>query len=80
MLPELRDLLEEQRAATTVIERETGRIVPWVFHRNGGPRKFYRRSWLRACVEAGFPGRIPHDLRRTAILTWFAPAFLNVSR
>ncbi len=33
MLPQLRELLEEQRAATTIIERETGRIVPWVFPR-----------------------------------------------
>ena len=67
MLPELRDVLEEQRAITTVLERETGTIVPWVFHRAGSPIKFYRRSWLRACREAGCPGRIPHDFRRTAV-------------
>jgi integrase len=67
MLPELRDLLEEQRAATTILERQTGVIVPWVFHRAGRPIKFYRRSWLRACVEAGCPGRIPHGFRRTAV-------------
>lgn len=67
MLPELRDLLEDQRAATTIVERETGRIVPWVFHRNGTPIRFYRRTWLRACVDAGCPGRIRHDFRRTAV-------------
>jgi integrase len=67
MLPELRDLLEEQRAITTVLERQTGAIVPWVFHRVGSPIKFYRRSWLRACKDAGCPGRIPHDFRRTAV-------------
>jgi integrase len=37
MLPELRELLEEQRAATTILERQTSRIVPWVFHRGGAP-------------------------------------------
>lgn len=41
MLPELRDLLEEQRATTTVVEREGGQIVPWVFHRAGTPIRFY---------------------------------------
>jgi integrase len=66
-VPELRDLLEERRATTTIVERESGRIIPWVFHRNGSPIKFYRRSWLRACTDAGCPGRIPHDFRRTAV-------------
>jgi integrase len=66
-LPELRDVLEEQRAATTILERNTGVIVPWVFHRTGSPIKFYRRSWIAACRDAGCPGRIPHDFRRTAV-------------
>ena len=51
-LPELRDVLEEQRAASTILERETGAIVPWVFHRAASPSKFYRRSWLRAARRA----------------------------
>jgi len=67
MLPELRDLLEDRRAATTILERESGQIVPWVFHRAGQPIRFYRRSWMRACADAGCPGRIPHDFRRTAV-------------
>ena len=66
-LPELRDLLEERRAATTILERQTGCIVPWVFHREGRPIKFYRRCWLTACREAGCSGRIPHDFRRAAV-------------
>ena len=66
-LPELCDVLEEQRAATSILERETDTIIPWVFHRNGSPIKFYRRSWIAACREAGCPGRIPHDFRRTAV-------------
>jgi integrase len=37
-----------------------------------GPRKpkpirAFTKAWQAACVEAGCPGRIPHDLRRTAI-------------
>jgi hypothetical protein len=38
----------------------------------GGPKKprtivSLTKAWKRACVDAGCPGRIPHDLRRTAV-------------
>jgi integrase len=64
---ELRALLEAQRAATEGLQRRTGRIIPWVFHRNGRPVKDMRRAWKTACDAAGLPGRIPHDFRRTAV-------------
>ncbi len=67
MFPELRALLEAQRAYTDRIQREQGCIIPWVFHRNGRPIKSFRRSWMTACRLAGQPGRIPHDFRRTAV-------------
>ncbi|MBI2016297.1 MAG: hypothetical protein HYV94_02905 [Candidatus Rokubacteria bacterium] len=25
------------------------------------------KSWRQACIDAGVPGRIPHDFRRTAV-------------
>jgi integrase len=59
--------LQLDPCAATLLERQTGTIVPFVFHRSGEPIKFYRRSWLRACRDAGCPGRIPHDFRRTAV-------------
>lgn len=65
-LPELVELLEARRAATTAVEKAKGTIVPWVFHRNGRPVKSFRKAWATACTMAGCPGRIPHDLRRTA--------------
>lgn len=37
-----------------------------MFHRQGKPIVDYRGSWEAACTAAGCPGRIPHDLRRTA--------------
>ena len=66
-LPELRELLEAQRVMTVAAEQKTGQIIPWVFHRAGKPVRFFRRSWITACERAGCPGRIPHDLRRTAV-------------
>jgi integrase len=38
-----------------------------VFHRSGQPIKDFRGAWKTACRKAGCPGRIPHDLRRTAV-------------
>lgn len=44
-----------------------GVICRSVFHRNGKPIKGFRASWAKACTAAGLPGRIPHDLRRSAV-------------
>jgi integrase len=63
----LRSILGAQVSATAAVERRTGRIVPWLFHRNGEPIKSYQRAWRTACRKAGVPGRLPHDLRRTAV-------------
>ena len=66
-IPELRYALTEQRRVTEQFQIRTSSIVPWVFHREGNPTKVFRRAWNSACIKAGIPGRIPHDLRRTAI-------------
>jgi integrase len=67
LVPELRRELEAQLERTADLERATGRIIPWLFHRDGQPIKSYRRAWKAACRKAGVPGRIPHDFRRTAV-------------
>jgi integrase len=56
---------------------KAGHIVPFVFVREvaegrGGEKKPQRiisfaKAWKTACRRAGCPGRIPHDLRRTAV-------------
>ncbi len=66
LTPELREILEHQRARTVALQQATGQILPWIFHRDGKPIKSFRRAWLTACKRAGVPGRIPHDFRRTA--------------
>jgi integrase len=65
--PELSGLLRRRRTATEVVERQMGDPVPWVFHRFGRPVRDLRKAWNRACEAAGAPGRLFHDLRRTAV-------------
>lgn len=65
--PELAQLLRTQREETAALERATGQIVPCVFHRQGRPVKDLDDAWRRACREAGVPGQLFHDLRRTAV-------------
>lgn len=67
VLPELEALLRRQRARTEALQRATGQLIPWVFHRDGVPIKDFRGTWERACRLAGVPGRLVHDLRRTAV-------------
>ena len=45
----------------------TGRVIPWLFHRDGKPIRDFYDAWHKACKAAGMPGRIPHDFRRTAV-------------
>ena len=47
--------------------RKAGTICPYVFHRNGKRVKELRKAWERACELAGYPGRLMHDLRRSAV-------------
>ena len=69
MTPELRATLEAQLQATDELQRKAGSVIPWVFHRTkrGRPLKGFRKAWQQACATAGVPGRILHDLRRTAV-------------
>ncbi len=66
-LPSLEALLRAQHAHTRAIERERGELIPCVFHRAGRPIRNFHMAWRRACRRAGVPGRIVHDLRRTAV-------------
>jgi integrase len=83
MTPEVRSALVEQRERIRALERAQNRVIPYVFaHARGsdprapaGPkrtvlgarREDFRRAWLTPCREAGVPGRLRHDFRRTAV-------------
>ncbi|MEK6709125.1 MAG: site-specific integrase [Nitrospinota bacterium] len=54
----------------TIIERRirARRIdCPFIFHRGGERMGEFRKAWNAACEKAGVAGRIPYDLRRTAV-------------
>lgn len=73
---ELRDVLDAQHAEHERLKK-AGHIFPNVFWRmvadkRGGakhpkPIISFGKVWRIACRAAGCPGRIPHDLRRSAI-------------
>ena len=66
---ELLDAMKEQRAFVLNLQRERGKIIPWVFtNPDTGERvRSFRGSWDKACVAAGVKGRLFHDFRRSAV-------------
>lgn len=67
MTAQLRALLEEQRQKTLALQRQSEQIIPLVFHDNGSRIVNYDKRWRQACKDAGLPGKIVHDFRRTAV-------------
>ena len=64
--PRLRAALEDAHADAEA-RKKAGAIAPWVFRRKGGERiASFRRDWMAACRAAGLPGKLLHDLRRSA--------------
>jgi integrase len=67
----LQRVLEAQSAEHERLKAD-GVICPWVFNRSNRKVKGKRittfiKAFSAACTKAGCPGRIPHDLRRTAV-------------
>ena len=67
LIPGLHEVLAEQLERTAALERATGQIIPWLFHKDGKQIGSFRKAWATACKRAGLAGKIPHDFRRTAV-------------
>ena len=65
--PRLAALIVRQGERTLPLQKQRGKIIPWVFWLDGEPIRDFRKTWKRACVAAGCPDRLVHDFRRTAV-------------
>jgi integrase len=64
----LKALLAERRQRTSDLERAQARVIPLVFTWGDGREiKDFREAWMKAVASVGIPGRIFHDLRRSAV-------------
>jgi integrase len=65
---ELAQLIERRKAARSV-KTDTGTVLAaFIFHNGRGePVGDFRKAWATACLKAGVPGRLFHDLRRSAV-------------
>jgi integrase len=50
--------------------KTAGTICPFVFHRSGERIITFRTAWKNACKAAGCPGKLIHDMRRSAVRTF----------
>ena len=77
LTPELTALLTAHVGRVQALSREIKRVVACLFPHFprpyvrkaliGTPRDDFRKAWATACREAGYPGMLRHDFRRTAV-------------
>ncbi len=65
-LPQLAELLKHRRTVTDAVQKKRDMVAPFVFHRNGDPIRYFRRSWLSACIAAGLGREVRDKDRKTA--------------
>ena len=66
---EIEKVLNDQLAIREALKK-TGKVVPFVFHRDGQRIKYFRAAWENACEKAGCPNTLVHDMRRSAVRTF----------
>jgi integrase len=52
-LPELVSLIEHRRQVTDEVQKKRRMVIDYIFHRDGKPIRYFRRSWITACIKAG---------------------------
>jgi integrase len=64
---ELEELIKRRRVARQVKTKTGALLAELVFHHDGQPIVDLRKAWATASRMAGVPGKLFHDLRRTAV-------------
>jgi integrase len=65
---DLAGILERRKSARRVKTEDGGTtLAALIFHHDGNPIVDHRKAWKTACKKAGAPGRLFHDLRRSAV-------------
>jgi integrase len=64
---ELSELLARRRERRAVKVGGAVMLCDLIFHRQGNPIREFRKAWRTACRIAVIPGRLFHDLRRSAV-------------
>jgi hypothetical protein len=69
---DLIDGVRAQLARVETLQRATGAVVPYLFPHLRGRHRGHRildfvKRWRAACRNAGCPGMLRHDFRRTAV-------------
>ena len=72
LTPELSKMVKVQVERVWGLMQETNSILPCLFphlegRHKGKRRKDFMRTWRTACKNAGCPGMLRHDFRRTAV-------------
>ena len=65
-IPDTSQSVTLQELMELLLERFRQRVGLRVFHRNGKPIGDFRKVWMKACRTGGVPGKLVHDLGRTA--------------
>lgn len=66
---DIEKVLKDQLATHEALKK-VGKVVPFVFHRDGERIRYFRAAWANACAEAGCPKALVHDMRRSAVRTF----------
>lgn len=65
---DLSELIARRRRCPLVkIDSGTVMLCDLIFHRQGKPIREFTKAWRTACRKAEIPGRLFHDLRRSAV-------------
>lgn len=66
--PSFARLLIRQMEWVDALQKERKQVIKWLFPRADGRQLGqFHKEWTKACRAAGVPGRVVHDLRRTAV-------------